>query len=168
MFKIKPFVTVTLFIFWAAVMAILTAGLVLYQANKGGIQSAPQAPGAGAPAGTSSVGSIVLSMQEIAKHNSAADCWMIDNNKVYDVTSAISAHPGGPGAITPYCGKDGTGAFQTKDRAPARNHSGQAYSWLDSLYIGNVGQAVAPAAVQNVKQAAPAAAGQYGGEYEDD
>lgn len=161
--KIKPFVTITLFIFWAAVTAILTAGLVFYQANKAGVQPVDKTSGQG-----TSSGNIVLLMEEITKHNSAADCWMVNNNKVYDVTSAISAHPGGHDAIIPYCGKDGTKVFKTKNKSTPEDHSAKAYSWLDSLYIGDVGQTVSNSAVQNVKQAAPATGGQHGSEGYDD
>lgn len=171
--KIKPFVTITLFIFWAAVTALLTAGLVFYRADKGGIQPpAVQAPEPAAPAGTSSAGNVVLSAQEIAKHGSAEDCWMIFSGKVYDVTSAIYAHPAGPDTIIAYCGKDGTVAFKTKNKPEPKDHSANAYSWLDSLLIGSVGQAVTPATLQGIKQTAPVAPGQYGeesdNEYEDE
>jgi len=158
MFKIKPFVTITLFIFWAITVAILTAGLVFYQANKGD----------GKPVGTESVTNIVLSVQEIAKHGSTSDCWIIFSDRVYDVTSAISAHPGGSDAIIQYCGKDGTQAFKTKNKPEAKDHSAQAYSWLESLYIGDVGQAVEPAVIQKVKDTAAKTAPQRNSELEDD
>ena len=35
-------------------------------------------------------------LQEIAKHSSHDDCWIIIRNKVYDVTSFVDKHPGGP------------------------------------------------------------------------
>jgi hypothetical protein len=34
-------------------------------------------------------------LADVAKHNSATDCWMVINDKVYDVTSFIDEHPGG-------------------------------------------------------------------------
>jgi len=143
----------------------LTAGLVFYQANKGGVQT----PDAGAPAGINPAGNVVLSMQEIAKHNSASDCWMIFLGKVYDVTSALSSHPASPAAITPYCGKDGTEAFKTKDKPTPKDHSAQAHGWLDGLYIGDIGQVVTPAVIQKVKvDATKIAAPKEDDEYEDD
>ncbi|KAI0630568.1 hypothetical protein C8Q77DRAFT_1133937 [Trametes polyzona] len=46
-----------------------------------------------------------LSLEEIAKHNTKDDAWLILDNKVYDVTSVLSWHPGGANAILTYAGK---------------------------------------------------------------
>ncbi|KAI0746770.1 hypothetical protein C8Q80DRAFT_1105703 [Daedaleopsis nitida] len=49
-----------------------------------------------------------FSLEEIAKHNNKAgedDAWIILDNKVYDVTSVLSWHPGGANAILSYAGK---------------------------------------------------------------
>ena len=46
--------------------------------------------------------------EEVAKHNKLNDCWVIVNNKVYDVTSFISLHPGGCEAILKNAGTDQT------------------------------------------------------------
>lgn len=81
-----------------------------------------------------------LSLSEIAKHNTSRDCWLIISNKVYNVTNYLLAHPGGSSTITPYCGKDGTQAFITKDIG--RNHSNYAYNLLNDFYIGNVGATI--------------------------
>ena len=43
---------------------------------------------------------LVLDLNEIAKHNSASDCWMIINNKVYDITPYINSHPGGESVLS--------------------------------------------------------------------
>ncbi|CDO69334.1 hypothetical protein BN946_scf184746.g15 [Trametes cinnabarina] len=45
------------------------------------------------------------SLEEIAKHNTKDDAWLILDNKVYDVTSVLSWHPGGANAILAYAGK---------------------------------------------------------------
>ncbi|EGV63279.1 FMN-dependent dehydrogenase/cytochrome heme-binding domain [Yamadazyma tenuis] len=52
-----------------------------------------------------------VSIEEVRKHNSKADCWVIIHNKVYDVTDFLSEHPGGSGIILKYAGKDATKAF---------------------------------------------------------
>ncbi|KAI9062568.1 hypothetical protein FKP32DRAFT_806572 [Trametes sanguinea] len=46
-----------------------------------------------------------FSLEEIAKHNKLDDAWIILDNKVYDVTSVFSWHPGGPRAMLLYAGK---------------------------------------------------------------
>jgi cytochrome b involved in lipid metabolism len=137
--KIKSWVTVSLFIFWAAVTAILTAGLVYYQNNK---QQSSVSQNINLGNSLQPGQTITLSTAEIAKHSTFSDCWMILNNKVYDLTSFLSAHPGGAGTMTPYCGKDGSQAYQTKDMSPARGHSQSAYNLLPSYYIGDLNQKI--------------------------
>ena len=36
-----------------------------------------------------------FSLEEVAKHSSHDDCWVIVRDKVYDVTSFVKEHPGG-------------------------------------------------------------------------
>jgi len=42
--------------------------------------------------------------QEIEKHNTQDDCWIVVNGNVYDATSVLSWHPGGKGAIMAHAG----------------------------------------------------------------
>lgn len=35
-----------------------------------------------------------VSLEEVAKHNKESDCWIVVDNKVYDVTKFLSEHPG--------------------------------------------------------------------------
>ncbi len=83
---------------------------------------------------------VTLTPAEIAQHGSSGSCWVIISGKVYDLTSYIGIHPGGPGEIIPYCGKDGTTAFATKNSGSS--HSSSATSLLDSYFIGDFGAAV--------------------------
>lgn len=53
----------------------------------------------------------MLSSEEVAKHNSKTDCWVIIHGKAYDVTDFLNEHPGGAGIILKYAGKDATKAF---------------------------------------------------------
>jgi alkylation response protein AidB-like acyl-CoA dehydrogenase len=52
-----------------------------------------------------------FSASEVAAHNSADDCWIIIDNKVYDVTKFLKFHPGGKNVILRYAGQDATADF---------------------------------------------------------
>lgn len=53
----------------------------------------------------------MLSVDEVKKHNKKGDCWVIIHDKVYDVSEFLPEHPGGPGIILKYAGRDATKAF---------------------------------------------------------
>ncbi len=100
-------------------------------------------------------GSVVtLTKEEIAKHNSASDCWIIVQVSVYAVTGFLNIHPGGASAIAPYCGADATQAFLTQ--GGQGTHSAVADQQLAALLIGKVGAQVAPAAIQQAGKNAAA------------
>ena len=40
----------------------------------------------------------LLSVSEIAKHNSDTDCWIVVDRQVWDITGFAPDHPGGPGS----------------------------------------------------------------------
>jgi nitrate reductase (NAD(P)H) len=46
-----------------------------------------------------------FTLEEVEKHDTEKDCWIILNGKVYDATSVLAWHPGGAAAITNYAGK---------------------------------------------------------------
>jgi cytochrome b involved in lipid metabolism len=73
----------------------------------------------------------------ITQHNTTNDCWLLINNKVYDVSSYLTSHPGGSATIIPYCGKDATVAFDSK--GGQGSHSAFAQSELAQFVIGTVG-----------------------------
>merc|ERR1712051_566002 len=52
-----------------------------------------------------------LTLEEVAKHNSKADCWVVVNGQVLNVTNFLSEHPGGELAILTFAGKDATEEF---------------------------------------------------------
>ncbi|KAH9920098.1 FAD binding domain-containing protein [Fomitopsis serialis] len=59
----------------------------------------------------SSGGAKVFTAEEVAKHKSKDDIWVIIDNQVLDVTSFLPDHPGGEKAILLYAGRDATEEF---------------------------------------------------------
>ncbi|OUS46256.1 cytochrome b5 [Ostreococcus tauri] len=67
-----------------------------------------------APAAASAAsggGSRALTMDEINKHNTEGDLWVIIEGNVYDLTKFLPDHPGGKKAIMLFAGKDATEEF---------------------------------------------------------
>ena len=56
-------------------------------------------------------GAKIVSVSEIAKHNTETDCWIVVDGTVYDITDFAPSHPGGPGIIHKYAGHDATKAY---------------------------------------------------------
>ncbi len=54
-----------------------------------------------------------LTLAELITHDSEEDCWMVIEDKVYDVTSYITTHPGGD-EILRGCGRDATPYYQLR------------------------------------------------------
>jgi len=69
-------------------------------------------------------------LAQVSERNSAAECWVVIDGGVYDLTQWIRSHPGGSGAILNLCGKDGSASFTSQ-------HGGQARpsSTLDGYYL---------------------------------
>lgn len=130
----KKIISISLFIFWAIVTAIIAAGLIFYQKDPMKPDFLSLVP--------NSAGPIVLSTQEVAKHDIESDCWMIIDKKVYNLTSYIGVHPGGASSMLLYCGTDGSEGFATKDKKRAQVHSSYADNLLADYYIGDLNQTI--------------------------
>jgi L-lactate dehydrogenase (cytochrome) len=52
-----------------------------------------------------------ISMQEVERHNTPDDCWVVINGKVYDLSTFQTTHPGGSEIITDNAGKDLSNLF---------------------------------------------------------
>merc|ERR1712045_538539 len=52
-----------------------------------------------------------ITMEEVAKHTSKSDCWVVVAGQVLNVTNFLSEHPGGELAILTFAGKDATEEF---------------------------------------------------------
>ncbi len=115
------------------------------------------------PAPSTSSGAVVegITLTEVAKHNTATDCWSVVNKNVYDLTSYVSSHPGGASVIKAICGKDGSAAFSGQ-------HGGAATptSVLASFKLGALSTT---AATGTLPQASvPAGEGEEGEEGDED
>ena len=146
----KKISTISLFIFGVVVIAILVAGLVFYQNNKGG-QTADSSQSGNLVQGTLSkitaAGSLTLDMPEISKHNKQSDCWLLISGKVYDITSFFGSHPGGSKVMAATCGTDATIAYMTQDPNATSStnrsaHSSKATNMLTSYYLGDFNQKI--------------------------
>lgn len=102
---------------------------------------------------------------QVSAHNSASSCWATMNGKVYDITAYLPYHPGGIGAITPYCGGDLTAAFV------GLPHSQNAANLLASYYLGEVASVASTSASPSVPASSaplPIAPPNYEDKEEDD
>jgi len=44
-------------------------------------------------------GGNMLTAEEVVKHRSTSSCWIVVDDKVYDVTSYMNEHPGGAAVL---------------------------------------------------------------------
>jgi cytochrome b involved in lipid metabolism len=72
-----------------------------------------------------------LSAAQVATHNQPNDCYLIVNNKVYDVTTYIGRHPGGKKSIYDRCGQESSAIF-------AAIHSNSAWNLLNKYYVADL------------------------------
>lgn len=147
--KVKIFTGVSLFLFFVTVTSLLTAAFVTQSnqqiaKNNGMIVGLNGVTEGGAVAdGTAQLS--FLTLEEVVKHKEISDCWMIISGAVYNFTPFLAAHPGGAASMAPFCGKDGTVGFATKDKNPAGKHSSLADSMLNQYFVGRLGAQLASA-----------------------
>jgi len=72
-----------------------------------------------------------FTLAEVKKNNSAASCWTIVEDSVYNLTSWINGHPGGANAILSLCGTDGTSSFKAQ-----HENAGRPNQFLGTYKIG--------------------------------
>ena len=100
----------------AAILAIASIAIIIVVGHTGaqaawaGKMAAATAP-TKAQGGTAGTG---MTMDEVASHATADDCWSVVNGTVYDLTTWIAQHPGGPSPIESMCGQDATSAFTSQ------------------------------------------------------
>lgn len=71
----------------------------------------PVGPSSQVPSGNVDHRTREWSVDEVAKHNTERDCWVIVNGQVLDVSKFLPDHPGGKKAILIYAGKDASAEF---------------------------------------------------------
>ena len=74
------------------------------------------------------------SMNDVSQHDNQSDCWMIINSQVYNLTAYLPDHDRQLN-IRPWCGKEATRVFDTKN-GRGMPHSSQAQSLLSQFLIG--------------------------------
>ena len=74
-----------------------------------------------------------MTWDEIRKHTTQESAWIVLSDKVYDITSFLSTHPGGKKILLGQTGKDATSMFK------AIAHSTFAVEESQKYYIGDVG-----------------------------
>ena len=77
-------------------------------------------PAVSATPSQSSAPIVGYTMAQVKANNTAKSCWTAIDGFVYDLTSWISAHPGGSGAILFLCGTDGSNAYKAQHEQQAR------------------------------------------------
>lgn len=71
-------------------------------------------------------------LEEVSKHNSPDDLWIVYNGQVYDVSSYLDEHPGGEEVIVDCAGTDATEAFDDI------GHSDDAHDIMKNLLVGRL------------------------------
>lgn len=126
---------------------VIIAGLGLYAFIQFGkpsptvlpVGTVPEVTNTNANVGTNTNAPVTTTgytIAQVSTHASIQDCWLLIDNKVYDVTSFINEHPGGSQMITNWCGQEATQAFVTQDGNG--RHSGRAQQMLGGYFIGNL------------------------------
>ncbi|KAK9665181.1 hypothetical protein RND81_14G095900 [Saponaria officinalis] len=81
----------------------------------------------------------LLSFEDVSKHNSSKDCWLIISGKVYDVTPFMDDHPGGDEVLLSATRKDATNDFEDV------GHSDSAREEMEKYCIGEIDATTIPA-----------------------
>lgn len=76
-----------------------------------------------------------FSPEEVAKHHTATDCWIIYENLVYDVTGFLESHPGGEDMVLMYGGKDVSEVLHDPSE---HAHSDFAVQMLEDYLLGTL------------------------------
>ncbi|XP_047058243.1 cytochrome b5-like [Lolium rigidum] len=84
----------------------------------------------------------VFTLEEVAKHSSKDDCWLVIGGKVYNVTKFLDDHPGGDDVLLSSTAKDATDDFEDV------GHSTTARAMMDEYYVGEIDATTIPTKVK--------------------
>ncbi|KAI9265001.1 cytochrome b5 [Phascolomyces articulosus] len=76
--------------------------------------------------------SAVYTLEDVSKHQTKDDLWMVIHNKVYNISSFVQEHPGGEEVLLDESGKDATEAFEDI------GHSDEAREILEKYLVGEL------------------------------
>ncbi|XP_071449707.1 uncharacterized protein [Hetaerina americana] len=72
----------------------------------------------------------IITLEEVSWHDTHQDCWVVINDRVYDVTEFLFEHPGGEDVLLEHGGRDASFAFT------GAGHSAAAVRALDRYLVG--------------------------------
>ena len=78
----------------------------------------------------------IYTAEDVAQHNTTANCWVSRRGKIYDVSAFLPDHPGGDDLILNYAGKDIEEVMKDRDE---HEHSDSAYDMLEEYVVGKIG-----------------------------
>ncbi|MBP6042203.1 cytochrome b5 domain-containing protein [Candidatus Saccharibacteria bacterium] len=131
----KKLLLISLILFSVFMSYVFIGGAIQKQQKENDAESGVKTS---APTIDKSVPQKAFTINEVSTHSRSSDCWLIINNKVYNVAKFLGEHPGGASTIIPYCGKEATKAFDTQDRGPGHEHSSEASQMLGDYLIGTI------------------------------
>ncbi|GAA5806009.1 hypothetical protein HPULCUR_011537 [Helicostylum pulchrum] len=85
----------------------------------------------------------IYTHEDVSKHNTRDDLYMIIDNKVYDITKFVDEHPGGDEILIEEGAKDASGPFDDV------GHSPDARQMLVKYYVGELDPESKPVVVQS-------------------
>ena len=77
----------------------------------------------------------MFSEEEVSRHKSRLDAWVVLDGRVYDITGFLYAHPGGLEVVAGHLGTDVSKILRSPDY---HLHSRAAYEILDHCCIGEL------------------------------
>jgi len=66
-------------------------------------------------------------MEEVNKHTTKQDCWIVIRGMVYDVTDFLKIHPGGSNIMISVAGEDATEYFEELHKEEVLEEVGKQY-----------------------------------------